>query len=144
MDIAFSPQESARPNLINDVKIETAQLKYIKPVLGGLYEVLDDTQYEDFVTQYLKLPLAMFVKSLVIDDAAASIGSAGAVSHSPDYANALQHTQLVRLKKQTLNSANALMKKAVEHIAKNPDAFPEYDPEKNIQSLITCQGGIVM
>ena len=144
MALAFTASERVRPDMVGDAKIETAQLRYVKPVLGGLYDVLQETRYESFVEEYLKAPLALFVKAEVIDDATASMGSMGVVVPAPRYGEPAGCEHLAHLKKQTLRNAETLLGKAVRHIGENLPLFPEYDSRDNIQGSISRKGGIVI
>lgn len=144
LEIAFSSTESAREELIGDIKIETAQLKYIRPVFGKLYDRLSESEYEQFVTDYLKLPLALYVKSLVIDETAVTIGAMGVTQPAPRYGVASSLKQLTRLKQQARREADRLLGRAVDYVEQYPALFPDYDPQENILRRITCKGGIAL
>ena len=59
LSLAFTPAEFQREELIPAVTIETAQLRYLKPAFGPLYDCLNEPRYEAFVERYVKLWPAM-------------------------------------------------------------------------------------
>ena len=144
MEIAFSASEKVRPDLINDIKIDTAQTKFLKPVLGKLFGRLSDESNTDFVEEYIKPPLAMFVKYLILDDATASIGTMGIITSETEYGNPITDKQLSRLKKRVLNSANCMLNKALEYIIENPELFSEYNAEENIKNRVIMKNGLIL
>jgi len=74
LSLAFTPAEFQREELIPAVTIETAQLRYLKPAFGPLYDCLNEPRYEAFVERYVKPALACYVRALVIDARAAAVG----------------------------------------------------------------------
>lgn len=77
LSLAFTPAEFQREELIPAVTIETAQLRYLKPAFGPLYDCLNEPRYEAFVERYVKPALACYVRALVIDARAAARRSLG-------------------------------------------------------------------
>lgn len=144
LEIAFGTPEGLRPELVGDVRIETAQLKYLKPVFGALYDRLGEEAYAPFVTDYLKLPLALYIKALTIDNAAVTIGAMGVTQTETGYAVPGSPGQLARLRQQTRTEADILLRKAVEEVERHPERFPGYDPRENILNRISCRGGVAL
>ena len=60
LSLAFTPAEFQREELIPAVTIETAQLRYLKPAFGPLYDCLNEPRYEAFVERYVKPALACY------------------------------------------------------------------------------------
>ena len=52
LSLAFTPAEFQREELIPAVTIETAQLRYLKPAFGPLYDCLNEPRYEAFVERH--------------------------------------------------------------------------------------------
>lgn len=144
LEIAFPSTELPRPGLIGDTKIEIAQIKYLKPVFGKMYDRLAEPEYGDFVHEYLKLPLALYVKSLVIDEADVTVGAMGILQPQPAYGNPVSSSKLALLKRRARNEADRLLRLAVEHVENNPERYPEYIPEDNILHRVGIRGGIVL
>ena len=143
-EIAFPPNANGPDDQINETLIETAQLRYLKPVLGPLYDTLGESRQESFVTQFLKKPLAYYVKSLALSLMSASVGSLGILEGKTDYAAPVSIRQLHLLRKEARHQADLLLEQSIEYIEANPTLFPEYDPHRNIRHKIRMQGGLVL
>ena len=143
-EIAFPPNANGPDDQINETLIETAQLRYIKPILGPLYDTLEESRQADFVAQFLKKPLAYYVKSLALNTLSTSVGSLGVLEGKTDYATPVSIRHLHILRQEARHQADLLLDMAIEHIEKNPTLFPEYDPHLNIRHKIRIQGGIVL
>ncbi len=143
-EMAFPPNANGPDDQINDTLIETAQLRYLKPALGSLYDTLEESRHAEFVTQFLKKPLAYYVRSLALNMLSASVGSLGILEGKTDYAAPVSIRQLHILRKEARHQADLLLDQAIEHIENNPTLFPEYDPHRNIRHKIRIQGGIAL
>ena len=143
-ETAFPPNANGPDDQINETLIETAQLRYIKPILGPLYDTLEESRQADFVAQFLKKPLAYYVKSLALNTLSTSVGSLGVLEGKTDYATPVSIRHLHILRQEARHQADLLLDMAIEHIEKNPTLFPEYDPHLNIRHKIRIQGGIVL
>ena len=122
LSLAFTPAEFQREELIPAVTIETAQLRYLNPAFGPLYDCLNEPRYEAFVERYVKPALACYVRALVIDARAA----AG------------------RLRRQALRDAETLLEEAIEFVERHPEDFPEYDPDLGIRRRVLFKGGLIL
>ena len=130
-EIAFPQSGNTPDENINETLIETAQIRYLKPVLGPLYDSLDEARYQDFIGRSLGLM-------------SASVGSLGILEGKTDYASPVSIRQLHALRKEARHQADILLDLAVEYIENNPSQFPEYVPQKNIRHYTRIRGGIVM
>ena len=142
--IAFPQSGNTPDENINETLIETAQIRYLKPGLGPLYDSLDEARYQDFIGRFLKKPLAYYVRSLSLGLMSASVGSLGILEGKTDYASPVSIRQLHALRKEARHQADILLDLAVEYIENNPSQFPEYVPQKNIRHYTRIRGGIVM
>ena len=105
LSLAFTPAEFQREELIPAVTIETAQLRYLKPAFGPLYDCLNEPRYEAFVERYVKPALACYVRALVIDARAAAVGPSGIVQARTQYTEAAPAEAAGRLRRQALRDA---------------------------------------
>lgn len=143
-ETAFPQSGNTPDESINGTMIETAQLRYLKPVLGPLYDTLSEMRQADFVSEYLKGPLAYYVRSLALGMMSASVGSLGILQGKTDYAAPVSARQIHSLRKEARRQADILLDKAVEYIEAHAGLFPEYDPRKNIRHRTRIRGGIVL
>ena len=75
LETAFPATEQFRDDLIRPTMIEVAQLQYLQPVFGALFDALEEERYSDFVSTYIKPPLAYYIRCMVIDELTASVGT---------------------------------------------------------------------
>ena len=144
LELAFPTNEYVAEETIVPARIETAQLKFLQPAFGPLYEKLDDQRYGAFVQEYVKPALAYYVRCLMIDERCASIGTVGILQNKTSYAEAAGDDRLNRLRRQALSDAHTLLDKATGYVENNPAMFPEYDPKKNIRKKIRMKGGFIL
>ena len=67
LETAFPATEQFRDDLIRPTMIEVAQLQYLQPVFGTLFDALEEERYSDFVSTYIKPPLSYYIRCMVID-----------------------------------------------------------------------------
>ena len=132
LSLAFTPAEFQREELIPAVTIETAQLRYLKPAFGPLYDCLNEPRYEAFVERYVKPALACYVRALVIDARAAAVGPSGIVQARTQYTEAAPA------------EAETLLEEAIEFVERHPEDFPEYDPDLGIRRRVLFKGGLIL
>jgi hypothetical protein len=130
---------------VGEATILAAQQKFVRPVLGdALYEAVCGGAYPSLAEDFLRPPLALYVKLLMLPSLAVQAGGAGVVEvHSKNLARAGEgklHAAVRRLR----GDARALMRRAVRHIEASPADFPEYDPAQNIMNRCSTEGGIIM
>lgn len=144
VEIAFRGMEAVDENVIGEAPIVTAQYKFIRPVLGKLYEALLEGKYPELLNGYLKAPLAHYVKWLLLPRLSIQCGGIGVVQFKGENFSAAENGELSMLRQQVRSDAQALMKRAVERIESAPDEFPEYDPEQNVLHRISLLGDWVL
>ena len=130
LETAFPATEQFRDDLIRPTMIEVAQLQYLQPVFGALFDALEEERYSDFVSTYIKPPLAYYIRCMVIDEL--TYGSPASIR--------LQE----RLRRQARTTAERLLDRAVGVIEANPESFPEYDPEQNLRHCLLLKGGFIL
>ena len=144
LSLAFTPAEFQPEELIPAVTIETAQLRYLKPAFGPLYDCLNEPRYEAFVERYVKPALACYVRALVIDARAAAVGPSGIVQARTQYTEAAPAEAAGRLRRQALRDAETLLEEAIEFVERHPEDFPEYDPDLGIRRRVLFKGGLIL
>lgn len=144
LELAFAANEKITPVSIKQTKIDAAQEKYIRPVLGRLYDALLDGKYPELLDEYIRPALAYYVRYSVIPDLALKLNDKGAQTYYSEYANTATDKQRAEMRQQARDDANALLDKAVRHIAENRSRYPEYEPRTDIRKKITSNGGIIL
>lgn len=144
VQLAFPSSEGIREDLVSDLQIETAQIKYLKPVFGALYNVLNTPTYAPFVTEYIHKPLAFFVRSLSIEELGTSVNMMGVMQTKSEFSMPVSIREQALLRKKARSNARAFLLQAVEHVENNPTLFPEYDPNENILHRRSLLGGIAL
>lgn len=144
LELAFAANEKITPVSIKQTKIDAAQEKYIRPVLGRLYDALLDGKYPELLDGYIRPALAYYVRYSVIPDLALKLNDKGAQTYYSEYANTATDKQRAEMRQQARDDANALLDKAVRHITENRSRYPEYEPRTDIRKKITSNGGIIL
>lgn len=144
IDLAFAANDMITPGSIKQTKIDAAQEKFIRPVLGKLYDALLAGKYPDLLTDYIRPALAYYVRYSVIPDLAVKLNDKGAQLYASEYASTATDKQRVEMRQQAKDDANALLDKAVRHIVEKRNDFPEYERRDNIRSKVITNGGIII
>ena len=142
--LAFSSTEYQREELVGPSAIEAAQIKLLEPVFGSLYSVLHEERYANFVDEYIKPPLACYVRYLLLAECSAHAGAIGVIQAQTTYAKTAPKEILTLLRKQARDNADVLLKKAVNHVEAHPELFPEYDPRQNVGKRVLFKGGFIL
>jgi hypothetical protein len=144
-ETAFRAPDFITPDAVGEATILAAQQKYIRPVLGdALYDAVCRGDYPTLVEDHLKLPLALYVKMLMLPSLAVQAGAAGVVEvNSKNLARAGEGKLRAALRRLR-GDARALMRRAAGHIETAPGDYPEYDPARNILNRCSTEGGLVL
>lgn len=142
--LAFPSAEYLREDTILPSKIETAQLRFLQPVFGPLYDRLGESRYGEFTDRYVKPALACYVRCLVIAGQGAAAGATGTMRPRTEYASDAGARTLTLMAAQARCDADTLLEQALRHVELHPDRFPEYDPERNIRKKILIKGGFIL
>lgn len=65
---AFRPSDFVREASVSRSDILAAEQKFIAPVLGGVYKALQEGLYPDLLSEYIEMPLALYVKAQISRD----------------------------------------------------------------------------
>ena len=144
LETAFPSNEYVPEGMIVPARIETAQLGFLRPVFGKLYDKLGEEPYAAFCRTYIKPALAYYVRYLMVDEQCAAIGAAGVRQNKSAYTEAVPDSRLHRLRRQARNDADTLLDKAIDYVENNPVMFPEYDPKENIRRRVLIKGGFIL
>ena len=136
LETAFPSNEYVPEGMIVPARIETAQLGFLRPVFGKLYDKLGEEPYAAFCRTYIKPALAYYVRYLMVDEQCAAIGAAGVRQNKSAYTEAVPDSRLHRLR--------TLLDKAIDYVENNPAMFPEYDPKENIRRRVLIKGGFIL
>ena len=144
LETAFPSNEYVPEGMIVPARIETAQLGFLRPVFGKLYDKLGEEPYAAFCRTYIKPALAYYVRYLMVDEQCAAIGAAGVRQNKSAYTEAVPDSRLHRLRRQARNDADTLLDKAIDYVENNPAMVPEYDPKENIRRRVLIKGGFIL
>lgn len=144
-ETAFCAPDFIQPEAVSEATILAAQQKFVRPVLGdALYEAVCGGAYPAMTEAFLRPPLALYVKMLMLPSLAVQAGGAGIVEvNSRNLARAGEGKLRSALRRLRCD-ARALMRRAVRHIESAPADYPEYDPTNNILNRCSTEGGLVL
>lgn len=149
LTIAFGTTHTLRESDVPEHTILAAERKFLRPVLGG--ELFDKLTAEEsaatdrtFVENYLKMPLALYVASLLLPTIALQVGAAGVVRVAGESFRAVDERSIVRLCRRLRSDAGVLLDSAADYLAAHPDLFPLYRPEANVRERISLKGGVIV
>lgn len=144
IDLAFPGNFTLNTKSIGETTILSAQQKFIRPVLGDLYDRVESGGLPELLDEYIKPPLAHYVKLLLLPVLSASVGSIGIVQPKGSTFTAADAKNLSALRKQARSEAMGLMLRAVQHIEDNPELYPEYNISDNILNRTSITSQIVL
>jgi hypothetical protein len=153
MKTLISPREVARiafasangiDELISEPMIISAQQRFLRPVLGRLYDRLERGDCIELLEMLIKPALAYYVKLAALPALAAQTGAAGVVSYRNANLSPASTANMAALRKSVRAEAVALIKLAVAHIENHPDLYPEYDPHNNVMNRVSIGSQVVM
>ena len=143
-ETAFRAPDFMTADAVPEATILAAQQKFIRPVLGGLYDRLCAGEYPELLSEYILPPLALYVKLLMLPSLSVQSGAAGVVEVNSKNLAKASDTRLRYAVRRLRSDASALMDRAVQHIGTDPDAFPEYDARRNVRNRCSVDGQIVL
>lgn len=141
IDIAFAENTNMKAASINKEVIHTAELKYIKPVLGAVYDNRD--MHAEFFDNYVKSALAFFVKVEVIPSLSINLSNGGAVVINPQYSTPATDKQRMLLIDSELGKAQTLLDEAVCYILDHAEDFPEFKQQQATPKY-NIIGGVIL
>lgn len=142
--LAFGGSQRVRTEEISDAIIISAQQKFITPVIGDLFEAICNGRYSDLLENYIKEPLALYIKYLLIPNFTTQVGMVGVVQHFGEGYKGADTKSLRRLLKSVKSDAQILLDTAIELIEANPTDYPEYEKQNNVRNRVKIGGQIVL
>lgn len=142
--LAFGDGGYLPPGIVGQADIAAAEARYIVPVIGPqLYEKLRAGGHPEFVTGYLAAPAALFTRVLIQPRLDIRTDPGGATAPYTQYARPAGTEACRRQRRALLAQARTLLRRAARHLAANPEAFPEYDPDHDILNRCSLDGNLV-
>lgn len=129
--------------ILDDNVILLAQLSLLKPLLGEFYRELERGRYPAFVAGYLKLPLALWVKSIIMRNSMVSTGGMGVVRQSAPNLAAAGDSDMAQAVMVLRSQARVLMENALDHLRRNAALYPEHEPLHR-RRLRRIMGGMIL
>jgi hypothetical protein len=136
------------PAKILDSHLEVAHEGFLRPALG-------DTFYEEliaatptgvnktFVDNYLKKPLAWYVKYVVLPEIMVHISNTGFAVVQPQGTIAVTDKQAGNLREQAKTNADILLRKALDYLDDNASTYPTYEAGEAVRETTRIIGGII-
>lgn len=141
---AFGGENNVLMDAITEAAIASAQQKFLRPVLGGLYGALENGQYTELLEGFVKAALAQWVKYMVLPALSAQTGALGVIQYSGQGFSGAGDKALARLLHRTRSDARALTDTLIRHIESSPDEYPEYRPKDNAANKVSIAGGVIL
>lgn len=141
---AFRAPDFITADAVPEATILAAQQKFIRPVLGALYDKLCAGGYPDLLAEYILPPLVLYVKLQMLPSLSVQAGTAGVVEVNSKNLAKAGDAKLRYAVRRLRSDASALMKRAVEHIEANPQDYPEYDPRENVRNRCSTEGQVIL
>jgi hypothetical protein len=143
-ELAFRAPDFITAEAVPTATILAAQHKFIRPVLGKLYDALCEDRYPELLAEYVVPPLALYVKLLMLPSLAVQAGSGGVVEIEAENLARAGEIRLHEALCSLRSDAATLMHRAVEHIEADSASYPEYDPKCNVLNRVSMEGGIIL
>ena len=143
-ELAFAGRVGTGAVCVDEAVINSAQRKFIEPVVGSLYKRLENGDLPELLDGYIKPALAMYVKLQVLPSLAVSMGSMGVVKTKGNNMVPAGVDDIYLVKKQVRSDARALIWRAIDHIEANPGIYPEYDRTENVLNRVSVTSDIIL
>ncbi len=145
--LAFSTPDSTGNNAsvaVPETTLLSAQEKFIRPVVGALYERLERRELPELLENYIKPALALYVKLLLLPGLAVSAGRTGLVYNYGNHLKPADEEASRALARRTRTDAETLMRRAIAHIEAHPDRYPEYRPAENVLNRLSLRSQMLL
>lgn len=141
---AFPGSLDDEGGFIPEGAILSAQHKYIKPVLNGLYDGIMEGRYDTLTDEYVKPALACYVRYLLLPSISAQAGTTGVIQPKGASFGSASDKAVAALRRRTRSDAAAMMGRLIGHIESAPEAYPEYNPARNVLNRVSTDAGIIL
>lgn len=145
VNLAFGDGEVLPPETIAEADIAAAEERWVVPAIGRkLHNRLLAGTYAELRTDYLAAPTALYTRALVQPRLDVRTDRLGTVAPKPDNAQAAGSEARRQLRRQLLEEARTLLRRAMQHLTENKNRYPEYDPDENRTARCSIAGGIIL
>lgn len=142
---AFGDGEILPPETIAEADIAAAEERWIVPAIGRkLHDRLLAGLYADLVADYLAAPTALYTRALVQPRLDIRTDRLGTLAPKPANGAAAGDEARSRLRRQLLEEARTLLRRATDCLTANRRRYPEYDPDEDRTARCSIAGGIVL
>ncbi len=136
------------PGKILTIHLTIAHEGFLRPALGDDYylHLMTGTQTEDdivLIDNYLKAPLAMYVRYIILPDIIMHLSNTGVQLVQPQGSISASDRQAGVLRDQARENAMILMDSATRYIRQNATKFPLYSYSATVQSKTKILGGVI-
>ena len=145
VELAFSDSEFVTRDTISHSDITTAELRYIKPIVGyKLYTKLrSENRANLLVDEFLAPAIAIATRIVTLPMLAAKTGRFGVSTiHTPNQKSA-SDSELSSIRKALLFKLRAHQMLITDYLENNQELYPEYVPHQNSLRRCSIRGGIV-
>ena len=137
------------PSKILSTHLMIAHDGFLRPALGDDFYnhlVTDSLNSAEtaLVNDYLKAPLAMYVRYIIMPDIIAHASNTGVQLIQPTGTLSASDRQAGVLRDQAKQNAEILMSMAIRFIEKYPDSFPLYSYYDTVVSTTKIRGGVIL
>ncbi len=142
ISLAFNESDQITAGSINELKILTAEEKYLLPVIGrALYKQLQDDEYTELCERYIKPVLALYVKYLLMPDLTVKLNDLGAQTIYGEHRQTSNAEERRDARTQVRDDADTMLSRLVCYLTQNNEQYPEYEVAHKRTSIV---GGIVL
>lgn len=143
-ELAFADGEQAPAGAITATDTAAAEVRYLLPAIGrALYDKLAGGAYPELLSEYLAPAIALYARLTAqprLD--IASVPGGTVVRKSGDYQPA-GDAPTRRMHRALREQARTLLRRATDYLDTHNDAYPEYDPRRNILKRCRIDGDLV-
>lgn len=142
IEIAFDDRFRLPAEHINPAQILAAEARYIQPVFGDIYYALQQGDLPEFLDDYIKPALALYVKVLLFPTLGVIQGTLG-LSYAATHKDLeLTDDKIAMIREQLMADANALIARAVRYVNENEEEFTLYEDAEDLCATL-FPGGII-
>jgi len=142
--LSFRESEYLRSTTVLEADIVAATDRFITPIIGQtMVEQLSLGDYRELMSDYIAPALAASVRLLIQPLLNIRTEEAGATSPRTDSTQQAPQSAMLALHNSLKQRARQLLKRVSDHLNKNADKYPEYDPKSNILNRCSINGGFV-
>lgn len=109
-----------------------------------MFDAILQGEYPDFVAEFLKLPLALLTKSIILHSADYVVGAMGVSRQNNPNASPLSSREYGLALRHLRSDAMVHLRCAMEHLEANRNKYPLYNPAQSRFKEVSIQGGVIL